>query len=170
MTFYPSILTKRFGAYLPNKLEIIVTLFIFSAQVLGEMRGFYDRFFCGGYNAICNIRSDSWNGRFSFGLLNEKGDANVNLGTIFVVIVAFGFAITMGFFLEVFGHSADRTFGFNMQKFRLPGQDGLVDTMNDLIVDSIGAIIACIFGWIYIKKEKIHYLIITLIDGLNQKK
>ena len=40
-----------------------------------------------------------------------------------------------------------------MQKFRLPGQDGLVDTMEDLIVDTIGALVACVLGWLYIKQE-----------------
>ena len=43
MTYYPSVLEKRFGVYLPNTLQIIITLFIFSAQVLGEMNGFYDK-------------------------------------------------------------------------------------------------------------------------------
>ena len=36
----------------------------------------------------------------------------------------------------------------------MPGQDGLVDTMEDLIVDSIGALVACIVGWIYKKNKK----------------
>mgnify|MGYP003291886118 CR=1 FL=1 len=40
-----------------------------------------------------------------------------------------------------------------MQRFRLPGEDGLVDTMNDLIVDAVGAGVACIFGWLYIKQQ-----------------
>ena len=41
MTYYPSILEKRFGVYLPKGLQIVITLFIFASQVLGEMRGFY---------------------------------------------------------------------------------------------------------------------------------
>ena len=41
-----------------------------------------------------------------------------------------------------------------MQKFRMPGEDGLIDTMCDLIVDTVGAIIACIGGYIYIKRKK----------------
>lgn len=40
-----------------------------------------------------------------------------------------------------------------MQKFRLDGQDGLVDTMVDLIVDAIGALIARIGGSKYIKRK-----------------
>ena len=29
MTYYPSVLEKRFGVYLPNGLQVIITLFIF---------------------------------------------------------------------------------------------------------------------------------------------
>ena len=155
MTYYPSILEKRFGVYLPNRLEIIITLFIFAAQVLGEMNGFYDKI--PWWDTMLHATSGVILGIAGFllvYLLNEKGDANVKLSPIFVVIVAFCFAITMGVFWEFFEFGADRILGFNMQKFRLPGQDGLVDTMEDLIVDAIGAIIACIFGWRYMKKRK----------------
>ena len=154
MTYYPSVLEKRFGVYLPNTLQIIITLFIFSAQVLGEMNGFYDKI--PWWDTMLHATSGTILGLLGFMfvyLLNEKGDANVNLSPIFVVLFAFCFAITMGVFWEFFEYAGDRLFGYNMQKFRMPGQDGLVDTMEDLIVDSIGAIVACIFGWIYMKKQ-----------------
>ena len=86
-------------------------------------------------------------------LLNEKGDANVNLSPAFVIIFAFCFALAIGVFWEFFEYGSDRLFGYNMQRFRLPGEDGLVDTMNDLIVDAVGAGIACILGWLYMKKQ-----------------
>ena len=148
LTFYPSILAKRFGVYLPKRLEIIITLFIFAAQVLGELNGFYDKI--PWWDTMLHTTSGIILGLAGFlvvYLLNEKGDANVNLSPIFVVIVAFCFALTMGVFWEVFEFGADRLFGLNMQKFRMPGQDGLVDTMEDLMVDAIGALVACIAGW-----------------------
>lgn len=155
MTYYPSILAKRFGVYLPARLEITITLFIFAAQVLGEMNGFYDRI--PWWDTMLHTTSGVILGLVGFlfvYLLNEKGDKNVNLSPIFVVVFAFCFAITMGVFWEFFEYGADRLLGYNMQKFRMPGQDGLVDTMEDLIVDTLGAIMACIGGWIYMKKKK----------------
>ncbi len=119
------------------------------------MRGFYERI--PWWDTMLHTTSGVILGLVGFlfvYLLNEKGDKNVNLSPIFVVIVAFCFAVTMGVFWEFFEFGADRLLGYNMQKFRLPGQDGLVDTMEDLIVDSIGAIVACIGGWIYMKKKK----------------
>lgn len=155
MTYYPSILSKRFGVYLPARLEIVITLFIFAAQVLGEMHDFYERI--PWWDTMLHTTSGVILGLVGFlfvYLLNEKGDANVNLSPIFVVIVAFCFAITMGVFWEFFEFGADRLLGYNMQKFRMPGQDGLVDTMEDLIVDTVGSLVACIGGWIYMKKKK----------------
>lgn len=155
MTYYPSILEKKFGVYLPNRLEIVITLFIFAAQVLGEIGDFYERI--PWWDTMLHTTSGIILGLIGFFfvyLLNEKGDANVNLSPIFVVIVAFCFALTMGVFWEIFEFGADRILGFNMQKFRLPGQDGLLDTMEDLIVDALGAVVACIFGWIYMKKRQ----------------
>ena len=138
MTYYPSILEKRFGVYLPARLEIIITLFIFAAQVLGEMNGFYDKI--PWWDTMLHATSGVILGLVGFlfvYLLNEKGDKNVNLSPIFVVLFAFCFALTMGVFWEFFEYGADRLLGYNMQKFRMPGQDGLVDTMGDLIVDTI---------------------------------
>lgn len=155
MTYYPSILSKKFGVYLPARLEITITLFIFAAQILGEIGDFYNRI--SWWDTMLHTTSGIILGLAGFlfvYLLNEKGDKNVNLSPIFVVIVAFCVALTLGVFWEFFEFSADRLLGYNMQKFRLPGQDGLLDTMEDLIVDAIGAGIACIGGWIYMKKKK----------------
>ena len=154
MTYYPSVLEKRFGVYLPNTLQIVITLFIFAAQVLGEMNNFYDKI--PWWDTMLHATSGTVLGLLGFMfvyLLNEKGDANVNLSPIFVVLFAFCFAITMGVFWEFFEYGSDRLMGYNMQRFRLPGEDGLVDTMEDLIVDTIGALVACVFGWIYMKKQ-----------------
>ena len=154
MTYYPSILEKHFGVYLPNGLQIIITLFIFASQVLGEMSGFYTT--VPWWDLMLHTISGTVLGMIGFlfvYLLNEKGDANVNLSTAFVIIFAFCFALTIGVFWEFFEYGADRLLGYNMQRFRLPGEDVLVDTMNDLIVDAVGAGVACIFGWLYIKTQ-----------------
>lgn len=155
LTYFPSILSKKFGVYLPKRLQLIITLFIFAAQILGEIGDFYEKI--SWWDTMLHTISGVVLGLVGFlfvYLLNEKGNINVNLSPKFVIIFAFCFALTMGVFWEFFEFGADRLFGYNMQKFRMPGQDGLVDTMNDLIVDAIGAIVACIGGYIYIKRKK----------------
>lgn len=155
LTYYPSILSKKFGVYLPKRLQLIITLFIFAAQILGEIGDFYEKI--SWWDTMLHTISGVILGLVGFlfvYLLNEKGNINVNLSPRFVILFAFCFALTMGVFWEFFEFGADRIFGYNMQKFRMPGEDGLVDTMCDLIVDTIGAIIACIGGHIYIKRKK----------------
>lgn len=155
LTYYPSILSKKFGVYLPKRLQLIITLFIFAAQILGEIGDFYEKI--SWWDTMLHTISGVILGLVGFlfvYLLNEKGNINVNLSPSFVILFAFCFALTMGVFWEFFEFGADRIFGYNMQKFRMPGEDGLVDTMGDLIVDTIGAIIACIGGHIYIKRKK----------------
>ena len=154
MTYYPSILERHFGVYLPNSLQIVITLFIFAAQVLGEMSGFYTT--VPWWDLMLHTISGTVLGMIGFlfvYLLNEKGDANVNLSPVFVIIFAFCFALAIGVFWEFFEYGSDRLLGYNMQRFRAPGEDGLVDTMNDLIVDAVGAGIACVVGWFYIKQK-----------------
>ncbi len=155
LTYYPSILSKKFGVYLPKRLQLIITLFIFAAQILGEIGDFYEKI--SWWDTMLHTISGVILGLVGFlfvYLLNEKGNINVNLSPRFVILFAFCFALTMGVFWEFFEFGADRIFGYNMQNFRMPGEDGLVDTMCDLIVDTIGAIIACIGGYIYIKRKK----------------
>lgn len=155
LTYYPSILEKKFGVYLPKRLQLVITLFIFASQILGEIGDFYKKipWWDTMLHAISGIILGFIGFLFVY-LLNEKGNINVNLSPKFVIIFAFCFALTMGVFWEFFEYGADRLFGYNMQKFRLPGQDGLVDTMEDLIVDAIGAVTACVLGSLYIRRKK----------------
>lgn len=152
LTYYPSILEKRFGVYLPSSMQIIITLFIFGAQYLGEIRNFYRIF--PWWDTALHTTSGVILGVIGFMfvyLLNEKYGKKVKLSPFFVVMFAFCFAVTMGVFWEFFEYGMDRIFGTNMQKFRYPelGDDGLVDTMGDLFVDSLRSTNNC-YSRIYI--------------------
>lgn len=155
MTFYPSILRKRFRVYLPSPLQITITLFIFAAQFLGEIHDFYYRF--PWWDNMLHCISGSVLGIIGFMFvyfLNKTHIKKTKLSPFFVALFAFCFSLSIGVFWEVFEFSGDRLFGLNMQKFRMPGEDGLVDTMTDLIVDTIGALIVTTVGYIYMKDEK----------------
>jgi len=155
MTFYPSILRKRFRVYLPSTLQIIITLFIFAAQFLGEIHDFYYRF--PWWDNMLHCISGSVLGIIGFMFvyfLNKTHIKKTKLSPFFVALFALCFSISIGVFWEIIEFSGDRLFGLNMQKFRMPGEDGLVDTMTDLIVDAIGALIVTTVGYIYMKDEK----------------
>ena len=62
-----------------------------------------------------------------------------------VSFLAFCFALSMGTMWEIFEFGMDQIFGMNMQK------SGLLDTMWDLIVDTIGAAIGALAGFFFLK-------------------
>ncbi len=83
-------------------------------------------------------------------VLNEKKELDLDLNASFVALFAFAFAISFGVFWEIFEYSMDAVFGTNMQK------SGLQDTMWDLIVNSMGALVISILGWWYLREQGIN--------------
>jgi hypothetical protein len=67
---------------------------------------------------------------------------------VFVALFAFMFALGLGALWEIFEFAMDSIFGLNMQK------SGLVDTMWDLIVDTVGALIIALLGFSYLSKAR----------------
>ena len=63
--------------------------------------------------------------------------------------MSFSFAITIGALWEIFEFAMDQVFGLNMQK------TGLVDTMWDLIVDTLGAGLGATAGFFYLKGREL---------------
>ncbi|MEA3323353.1 MAG: hypothetical protein U9Q12_03965, partial [Patescibacteria group bacterium] len=63
----------------------------------------------------------------------------------FVALFAVCFSMAVAVVWEIFEYVMDIGFGTNMQK------SGLVDTMEDLIVATIGALIVGLLGYLYLK-------------------
>jgi hypothetical protein len=69
----------------------------------------------------------------------------MRVAPIFVAIITFGFAVSIGTIWEIFEFLMDWYFGLNMQS------SGLVDTMTDLMVNAAGALVAATIGYYYVK-------------------
>lgn len=178
----PTILDHRFNIELPDVLETIVILFIFSSIFLGEIRGFYEQYPL--WDKLLHISSGFLTAAIGFSLidiLNRHGNIGLKLSPIFVAIFGFCFSMTVGVVWEFFEFGMDQLLGFDMQKdvyitqfssvllgditvniesVVVNGVEwesyvdiGLIDTMQDLIVNAIGAVVFSIFGWIYITKR-----------------
>lgn len=150
LTFLPFIIARRGHIYLPPSFQIIILLFIFAAQFLGEINSYYHEFWW--WDIMLHTLSGIILGIIGFLLvyiLNKEEKVDVMLSPFFMALFSFAFAVSVGALWEIFEFSVDSILGFNMQK------SGLVDTMWDLIVDSIGGIVAAIYGYLYGKnKEK----------------
>ncbi|WP_461204675.1 hypothetical protein [Clostridium sp. DL1XJH146] len=161
LTFIPFILADRNNIKLPASYQIIILAFIFAAQYLGELNSYYYKFWW--WDSMLHTFSGvilGFSGILLVYILNRMEDVDVYLSPFFVALFAFTFAVSIGALWEIFEFTMDTTFGLNMQK------SGLVDTMWDLIVDSIGAIVAAVYGYLYERHEKTG-MFETLFDGFK---
>ncbi|MFD3155488.1 hypothetical protein ACFIJ5_01195 [Haloimpatiens sp. FM7330] len=166
LTFLPFIIAKKNHIKLPPSFQIIILLFIFASQYLGEMKNYYLKFWW--WDLMLHTLSGLILGFLGFLLvyiLNKEEKVNVYLSPFFMALFAFTFAVSVGALWEIFEFSMDNIFGLNMQK------SGLVDTMWDLIVDSIGAIVAAFSGYLYEKnrEEGIFKNLITKFLKMNSQ-
>ena len=113
----PSLMQITFKVELPTTLEIIILIFIFAAEILGEIREFYLIF------PLWDTALHTLNGFLAAAigfslvdLLNRSERTVFNLSPIFTAIVAFCFSMTIGVVWEFFEFGMDQLAGFDMQK------------------------------------------------------
>lgn len=149
LTFLPFIIARKEHIKLPPSFQIIILLFIFAAQFLGEMNSYYLKFWW--WDTMLHTFSGIILGFIGYLLvytLNNEEKVNVYLSPFFMVLFSFTFAVALGALWEIFEFSMDSSFGTAMQK------SGLVDTMWDLIVDALGALFTAFCGWMYETKKE----------------
>ena len=146
---------------IPSNMLILYTIFLYSAIYLGEVKSFY--YNVANWDNILHTFSGAMIGALGFSivaLLNKSEDVPMNLSPIFVALFSFCFAVTLGVIWEFYEFTFDGLLGLNMQKFALEngtplvGRAALTDTMVDLFVDAVGALIMSIIGYISLKYNK----------------
>ena len=192
----PSILQKRLYITLPSTLEVVILLFIFAAEILGELASFYVR--VPNWDTMLHTVNGFLCAAVGFALvdmINRNERFSLKLSPVYLAIVAFCFSMTVGVLWEFFEFAADRFLGLDMQKdtvlsaigsvaldptmsnkvvrvkdiadviivhsdgsrqtLGLGGylDVGLFDTMKDLFVNFIGAVVFSVIGYFYVKQE-----------------
>jgi hypothetical protein len=146
ITFTPWLLRSRYELHIPHEFESLAVLFVCLALFCGEVLDFYNRYWW--WDLLLHTWSSFLLGITGFLLvyvLNENDNIQLDLSPGFIALFACMFAIGIGALWEIFEFFMDQTFGMNMQK------SGLVDTMWDLIVDTIGAVLISVLGYGYLK-------------------
>lgn len=149
----PVVLRERLPVRLPAEMLVVAVAFIFAALFLGEMRSYYERIWW--WDIALHTTSGFLLGVFGFLMvyvLNECRSIGVSMRPRFVAFFAFLFAVAVGTVWEIFEFSMDRLFGMNMQKPMFGDPSGLTDTMWDLIVDMLGALVVSLIGWWYMHR------------------
>lgn len=159
--FLPSFLERRIRIAIPGTIYIFFVVFLYAAIFLGEIRSFYYRI--PQWDLILHGFSGLMLGALSFSvidLLNGSERVKFDLSPVFVALFAFCFAVAMGVVWEVYEYTIDGFLDINMQRYRvkngddLIGRIALVNTMNDLIIDAVGAIIMSVIGYISLKNHR----------------
>lgn len=152
--FLPSKVEHRFRIDIPDIMEIMYFLFLFCAIYLGEVRNFYYKI--PYWDLILHCFSAAMLGALGFLIVqffNNTEKLNIQLSPFFVALFAFCFAVTCGTVWEIYEFLADDLLGTNMQKFItangtiLIGHEAISDTMEDVIVDAIGALVVTTIGY-----------------------
>ena len=93
----PSVVQMTFKIELPITLEIIILLFIFAAEILGEIDDFYLKY--SNWDTMLHTMNGFLAAAIGYSLvdiLNKSKKAKFELSPIFICIVAFSFSMTIG--------------------------------------------------------------------------
>ena len=113
----PTVLERRLQIDLPNTLEIIIMLFIFAAEILGEIQAYYTAF--PYWDTMLHTLNGFLCAAIGFSLVdlcNRHERFSLSLSPVFMAIVAFCFSMTIGVLWEFFECAMDQFFLLDMQK------------------------------------------------------
>ena len=192
----PSIISKKLKIVLPSALEIVILLFIFAAEILGEINSFYVR--VPQWDTMLHTINGFLCAAIGFALvdmMNRNDKFSFQLSPLYLAIVSFCFSMTVGVLWEFFEFASDCFLGVDMQKDTIvhainsvnldptltntvihirditdvivvhsDGSQqalglggyldiGIIDTMKDLFVNFIGAVVFSFLGYFYVKRK-----------------
>lgn len=187
----PSFMQLELKIELPTTLEIIMLLFIFAAEILGEIGSYYTR--VPYWDTMLHTLNGFLAAAIGFSLvdiLNTSKAEKFRLSPLYMAVVAFCFSMTIGVMWEFFECGMDLFLGTDAQKdtivhsistvmldptggtgvVHIPNINdvivngkslglggyldiGLLDTMKDLFVNFIGAVVFSVIGYFYVKNR-----------------
>jgi len=149
VAFIPMLVGYRFHVRIPAEFEVLAVLFVYASLFLGEVQGYYLKYWW--WDIILHMGSGLILGIFGFLLvyvINEHEDLELHMKPSFVALFAFMFSIGIGTIWEIFEFTLDQALGMTTQG------NSLVDTMSDLIIDGIGALVISVLGYSYLRKPR----------------
>ena len=171
-TFVPGFIERTGKVSVPNVMSVVFILFCLAHFVVGEIGELYVK--SKTFDSILHTLSGSMIAILAFSiirLLNNSEKVDLKLNPLFVSIFVVCFSVTVGVAWEIVEFLADAIAGSNMQRYsdsvtREPflGRAALFDTMKDLILDAIGALVMSVISYIDLKRKKEHTTIKWFIE------
>ena len=192
----PSFIERTIKIDVPDTLEVIILLFIFAAEILGEIGAYYTQY--PYWDTMLHTLNGFLCAAIGFSLvdiLNRSDRFTFSLSPVYLAVVAFCFSMTVGVLWEFFEWAMDSFFHLDMQKDTVVNAIGTVmldptggnvpqhikgiadvivvtadgtqrslglggyldiglnDTMKDLFVNFIGAVVFSVIGFFYVKNR-----------------
>lgn len=113
----PLILESKFKVELSPVMEIIIFLFIYAAEILGEVESYYVK--VPGWDTALHTMNGflcAAIGYSLFEMLNRSESFKIRLSPFFLALVAFCFSMTVGVLWEFFEFGMDHFLHMDMQK------------------------------------------------------
>lgn len=113
----PEVIDKKLGVTIPIGLETVIFIFIFSAEILGEINAFYVKIPI--WDTILHTTNGFLMAAIGFALIdifNRSERFSIRMSPGFVAFVAFCFSMTTGVVWEFFEFGMDWFFHLDMQK------------------------------------------------------
>lgn len=126
----PFFIQQNFGIELPSTLEIIILLFIFASEILGELKCYFITY--PHWDSMLHTTTGFLCAATGFALidiLNRNSKIKFQLSPIYVAVAAFCFSMTVGVLWEFFEFGMDRLFMMDMQK------DTVVNAITSVMLD-----------------------------------
>ena len=159
LTALPRLL-GRVRVNVPPEFQLVAALFVFCAIFLGTSLGFYGRFYW--WDTALHTTSGCLLGLVGFiavFLINGTDHRPEGMRISLVAVFGFMFAVTLGVFWEIYEFIADNLVpGLDMQVV----ETGTTDTMVDMIVNTIGAAVVALLGYLYSRSGRESFI----VDGV----
>ena len=158
--FVPKIVGKVFKLKVPSILENMYLIFILFAVFIGTGMGFYSKVFI--WDKILHFSSAMLLVALGYAiiglLIKDKEKFSEATNPLLITLFAFFFAMTMGVVWEFYEFTFDGLLNLNMQRFAgKVGREALLDTMEDLFINTAGAICYSLYSH-YQLKTNFEYL------------
>lgn len=144
LTFLAALIETRYKIDIPIEFEIGLALLVYGSIFLGEVNGYYTLFWW--WDLMLHTLTGiivGFVGFLTLYVLYKR--KRVRAAPFIIAIFSFSFAAAIGGVWEIFEFGMDQLFGLNMQK------SGLRDTMWDLIVNNVGALLGACTGYLYLR-------------------
>lgn len=156
LTLAPALLDRTFRIIIPPEFQFLAAAFVYLSLYLGSARDFYYHFWW--WDAVLHTGSGFLLGIIGFVaifVLNRTDRIPRDLTPVFICFFSVTFAVFLGVLWEIFEYAVDRFApSINMQS----NETGVVDTMHDLIVDTLGAVIVSAMGWAYLRTGRYSFI------------